>query len=152
MVNDVFFLSITDENISRTFQKTDVRTSRDWVDNTWVDLKAKPDILSCIYKTVSPAVAGESECGGSAHLDHKVPSASGLEVVEDKPCCLVTTNGLLNNVNGANIGIGTLIISKDEKYKCGGDDDDNNAGKENKSVSEEIFESSNKKYEAAKTV
>nr|GMC54964.1 DUF724 domain-containing protein [Ipomoea batatas]GMD82679.1 DUF724 domain-containing protein [Ipomoea batatas] len=36
------------ENRSRTFPKKNLRVSRDWIDNKWVDIKPKPDICSFI--------------------------------------------------------------------------------------------------------
>lgn len=42
------------ENLFLDMHKKDVRISRDWVGNQWIDIQAKPDILSAISATTSP--------------------------------------------------------------------------------------------------
>lgn len=39
-----------------TIPRKKTRTSRDWVDNIWVDIKPKPDIISFLSPTVIPVV------------------------------------------------------------------------------------------------
>ncbi|KAK9268252.1 hypothetical protein L1049_010695 [Liquidambar formosana] len=154
------------EDKFQTLRKNDIRTSRDWVGNTWVDVKARPDIICDISATVSPGMKlpmsstmGEaSECGGSALLDHKVPIASKLEAVEeDKQELhgLLTSDDLLENVKQVNLRKQSCIGDGDGDDKCGGGDggDDNgNAFKQDKSVLEEESESANQRYEAAEAI
>lgn len=72
-----------------TFQRQDIiiRASRDWVDNKWVDVKAKPDILLYISKNVSSSMklstpyasAMEDICCSKVHTSPKP------EAFEEKP-------------------------------------------------------------------
>lgn len=45
---------VSGENLFLDMHKKDVRISRDWVGNQWIDIQAKPDILSAISATTSP--------------------------------------------------------------------------------------------------
>lgn len=38
-----------------TIERNNVRVSRDWIDNRWVNVKPKPDILSFLTSTLNPA-------------------------------------------------------------------------------------------------
>ncbi|KAF8414249.1 hypothetical protein HHK36_002249 [Tetracentron sinense] len=79
------------EDVFSTFQRKNLRGSRDWIGNQWVDIKVKPDILSAISVAVSPGtklststtIAKAAEFGGSAMLDHEVPTTSKLDTVEE---------------------------------------------------------------------
>uniref|UniRef100_A0A2P2IRT7 BAH domain-containing protein n=1 Tax=Rhizophora mucronata TaxID=61149 RepID=A0A2P2IRT7_RHIMU len=54
-------------------QQTNVRTSRDWVDNRWVNIKPKPDIL-CYVST---------SCISSASAENKFIKTMKLEAIEE---------------------------------------------------------------------
>ncbi|KAK2998555.1 hypothetical protein RJ639_024040, partial [Escallonia herrerae] len=96
-------------------QRKDLRISRDWVDNQWVHVKAKPNVLSFISSAVTPnlklqrcaSLGEEPECGHSALL-----------------------NGSLKK----------RFRIKDDKYPGSGDDA---SGNRTKSVSKEGFELAN---------
>ncbi|XP_075487197.1 uncharacterized protein LOC142526586 [Primulina tabacum] len=44
------------ENKFLTIERNNVRVSRDWIDNRWVNVKPKPDILSFLTSTLNPAL------------------------------------------------------------------------------------------------
>lgn len=72
-------------------QRKNVRISRDWVGNRWVDIKVKPDILSYLSERVSSslklsmcsAMAKVSGCVDSTLLEPKVCTTSKVEAVEE---------------------------------------------------------------------
>lgn len=68
-----------------TFQRQDIifRASRDWVDNKWVDVKAKSDIVSYISKNVSSSVKLSTPYG--RHCCFKVHTSPKPEAFEEKP-------------------------------------------------------------------
>nr|DAD20248.1 TPA_asm: hypothetical protein HUJ06_021711 [Nelumbo nucifera] len=80
------------EDVFSTFQKENLRSSKDWFENQWVDIKAKPDILSAISAAVSPGtklsgsttIAKGADSGGSAMSDHELPTIKLETVEEDK--------------------------------------------------------------------
>lgn len=90
--NDNLQVYFPGENMFRNFARKSLRTSRDWVGNTWVDIKAKPDVLSYVSATVSPNIK-LSTCGGSK-LE---------EIKEEKQelCGSIKSNNLAENVVGA---------------------------------------------------
>lgn len=45
---------VSGEKLFLDIHKKDVRISRDWVGNQWIDIQAKPDVLSAISATTSP--------------------------------------------------------------------------------------------------
>ena len=53
-----------------TLQRKNIRTSRDFVDDKWLDVKARLDVLALIPKC--PTLAEASECGCSASVDYEV--------------------------------------------------------------------------------
>ncbi|KAL0443041.1 UNVERIFIED_CONTAM: hypothetical protein Slati_2026800 [Sesamum latifolium] len=42
------------ENKFLTIKRKDTRVSKDWIDNRWVDIRAKPDILSFLTSSLNP--------------------------------------------------------------------------------------------------
>ncbi|MED6197538.1 hypothetical protein PIB30_057404 [Stylosanthes scabra] len=71
-----------------TVEKKDIRISRDWFDNRWVDIVGRPNICSQLPSNVSPhvglsansAVVDGSVSGGSAILESKSSSVPKVEV------------------------------------------------------------------------
>ena len=113
-------------------KRMNLRTSRDWVGNIWVDIKPKPDILSYLSENVSPSLklsmcstsAEVSECGGSALLEPKVFTTPKLEAVEeDKQASpnLAIPNDL-EKMKGVNFSKQSCSDDEDE------DGDNNNNG------------------------
>ncbi|KAF5943464.1 hypothetical protein HYC85_017541 [Camellia sinensis] len=54
--NDSLQVYFPGEDRCLTLQRKNIRTSRDWIANRWVDIKAKPDILSYISSINSPTM------------------------------------------------------------------------------------------------
>lgn len=69
-----------------------MRASRDWVDNRWVDVKQKPDVVSFICSSLRPnpklptisTVDESSKHGDSASVDRNVLANSNPKAVEEK--------------------------------------------------------------------
>ncbi|XP_019176883.1 PREDICTED: uncharacterized protein LOC109172190 [Ipomoea nil] len=74
--SDHFEVYFPGENKSMTFPKKNLRISRDWIDNKWVDIKPKPDICSFIS---AAAVGSKSTISSCSTLDKasKVTAPSG---------------------------------------------------------------------------
>ncbi|KAL2473511.1 agenet domain-containing protein/bromo-adjacent-like proteiny (BAH) domain-containing protein [Forsythia ovata] len=74
------------ENKFLTIPRKKMRTSRDWIDNKWVDIKAKPDILSFLSSTFIPGVNLPSfpTLTGPSKPNCKVLTFSKCEGSEDK--------------------------------------------------------------------
>ncbi|GAV59865.1 BAH domain-containing protein/Agenet domain-containing protein [Cephalotus follicularis] len=98
-----------------TVDRKDVRTSRDWFDNKWVDIKAKPDILYHVAANVNPSMklstgptkAEASGGGSSVSQEYRIDTNSKVEDIgEDKrelpdsAVCTLVNLGKLPHVNG----------------------------------------------------
>ncbi|XP_043691026.1 uncharacterized protein LOC122641791 isoform X1 [Telopea speciosissima] len=123
------------EDVFSTFQKRNLRSSRDWVGNRWVDIEAKPDILSIISAAVSPGtklsacstMAKGTESGGSAMSDREGPSASRLETVEEdnqEMAVSAGSDGMLENVKWVNSRKQPWVKDDVRKGDDDGHDDD----------------------------
>ncbi|KAJ9672364.1 hypothetical protein PVL29_025831 [Vitis rotundifolia] len=78
---------IPGENLFLNMHSKDLRISRDWVGNQWVDIEPKPDILSAIYAAISPDAKISTSLISSkdaAVLCPKAPTSTMQNVVEDK--------------------------------------------------------------------
>ncbi|XP_059624813.1 uncharacterized protein LOC132267922 [Cornus florida] len=112
------------ENRILTLPRENTRTSRDWVGNRWVDIKAKPDIHHYISSIVSPGktlptcltLAEASECGGSSSVDHKVVTTFKLEAIEEgKPQATgLAISADLENKEGVNLRKRACINDNDK--------------------------------------
>lgn len=86
------------ENKLMTVERTNLRKSKDWIDNKWVDVMPKPNILQILTSRLNPmpkvslpifagkGVAGSSKVGGTEAVDKQLPSSSssgGKKAVED---------------------------------------------------------------------
>lgn len=128
MVSDVSYPVILGEDMFLKLQRKNVRTSRDWVGNRWVDIKAKPDIQSYLSEnasrlkvSMSSAMAEVSGRGGSALLEPKVCTSPRLEtVVEDEQelTDLTISDDLLEKMRGVN-------LRKQPREDENGDNNDN---------------------------
>lgn len=134
-----FFSVILGEGKLLTFEKKNLRTSRDWVGNKWVELKSKPDILHCVPVTAS-TMAEAFDSGASALLDHNILTTHKVEAVGECKKALPGSgphSGILENVQGLNL----------RKRLC-----HNNEEKAKKGVSDSLvedFESADQKYVAS---
>ncbi|KAA8537278.1 hypothetical protein F0562_027035 [Nyssa sinensis] len=143
-------------------QRKNIRTSRDWIGNKWVDIKAKPDILSYISSVVSPSMkhpmcstlAEASECGVSAFVDHKVLTNSKIEALgKDKEQLPGSaTSVYLDNVEGVSLGKRPRTEDKDKADGSCGSGGGDGAGKEVRSVLDDAFQPANQKLEGAEAV
>ncbi|KAL5838853.1 hypothetical protein ACOSQ3_016022 [Xanthoceras sorbifolium] len=116
-----------------TVQREDVRASKDWVRNKWVDLVANPSLLSHV-----------SGCGSSAFLEHQVHTTSKLETVkeDEQEVAGSAATDDLENVKVVDIKDQLYVHDEDGINKRGGGDDDENIDDgDNKDANDEKFES-----------
>lgn len=81
-----------------TFKQTNLRTSRDWVDNKWVELKPKLDILHY--------VTGCTKAGASALLDPNTLKSYKVEAIGKGEKAIPGSgpySSLLENVQGLDL-------------------------------------------------
>lgn len=107
------FSVISGEDIYSTFKRKNLRISRDWVKNQWVDVATRPDILSFISATVSPGmklsacstIAKGTESGSSGMSEREVPTVPKLDTVEEdnqEPIGLARSDGRADEMKCVN--------------------------------------------------
>ncbi|XP_017980597.1 PREDICTED: uncharacterized protein LOC18593312 [Theobroma cacao] len=110
------------ENLFLSIHKKDLRISRDWDGDHWIDIEARPDMLSLISTAISPDMDTKVSMSSTVVMDAKFDgSTMPMEVVAAK-----TT---LNVVHGEKpelaiqdcSGVKELQSSKDEKEGDGSD-------------------------------
>ncbi|CAK7323299.1 unnamed protein product [Dovyalis caffra] len=113
-----------------TVPMKNVRSSRDWVDDKWVDLMAKPDILRCLSAdAISSIKLEEPGCDSAAYLEHKVVKTSRLEAIEeDEPLLGSVVSDDLKNVKEVLLRQRLDVNEKDELKIHGGVDNDGVGG------------------------
>ena len=126
-----------------TLQRKNIRTSRDFVDNKWLDVKAKPDVLALIPKY--PTLAEVSECSHSASADYEVLTTKLEANVEVKQ--KLSSSALSNDQENADEVhlMKPICINDEDKVDIGGDSGDG-CGNEVKPILG--LGSANQKYEA----
>ncbi|KAL3521828.1 hypothetical protein ACH5RR_014662 [Cinchona calisaya] len=136
------------ENKFLTLQRKDLRPSRDWVGNKWMEINPKRDILSVISSTVShnmklPMCSTSAEVSkhhSSRLAESQVPVSSKLKASEDgnqKLHCSASSADLkdvdgLNSKKRLRIRHADNIVDKDKGPES-------NARGSSKSVSKDIF-------------
>ncbi|KAJ9153914.1 hypothetical protein P3X46_027302 [Hevea brasiliensis] len=98
--DDILQVYFPGESFFLSIHKKNLRTSRDWVDNQWIDIQAKPDILSAISVTISPDA--KMSTSSTITKDMK-PSGFDFSYTE------VHTSAELNNVEDKESDIATLV-------------------------------------------
>nr|GMC51441.1 DUF724 domain-containing protein [Ipomoea batatas] len=84
--SDHFQVYFPGENRSRTFPKKNLRISRDWIDNKWVDIKPKPDICSFISAAAvasKPRISSGSTSAEASRVT--APSGDNKSLTASKP-------------------------------------------------------------------
>ncbi|PNS97201.1 hypothetical protein POPTR_016G007500v4 [Populus trichocarpa] len=106
------------------------RSSRDWVDNKWVDVMAKPDILHYLSSDAISSIKLEAQgCDSAASLEHKVVKTSRLEAIEeDEPLPGSVLSYDLKNVKEVYLRQRPDVNEKDERKIHGGVDNDDVSG------------------------
>lgn len=124
-----------------TVKRENIRVSKDWVENKWVDVNPKPDILSCISTIVNPTLI---PCGGSTKgdasgsgsrksVEHKVPLTSKLEtIIEDDQ--ELSGSAMTNDAENLNDAIKKQLSIDKTVNNNGGDKD---AGEKAKGISKD---------------
>lgn len=93
------FLAVSGESLLMKVRKKDLRTSRDWLGDRWVDIKAKPDITPTIFTSnnsfnpklsTSPSMAKDADSVGLVNSCHEVLASNKSnepDIVEEKVVC-----------------------------------------------------------------
>ncbi|KAM7498987.1 hypothetical protein LguiA_023401 [Lonicera macranthoides] len=133
---------IPSECLFLNLHRKNLRISREWLGDQWVDIKANPDILSVISAAnnpdnkncVSSTVIKETESEGLRRLPHKVPTNTKLSVVEENLYIAGSSA-----CDGDKENTGTRVKDTNEKHSTdslsSGDDhdsDDGGGGKDDK--------------------
>ena len=110
--------------------RKNMRSSRDWVDNKWVDVMAKPDILHYLSSDAISSIKLETQgCDSATPLEHKVVKTSRLEAIEeDEPLPGSVVSYDLKNVKEVYLRQGPDVNEKDELKIHGGVDNDDVSG------------------------
>ncbi|KAK9269508.1 hypothetical protein L1049_001283 [Liquidambar formosana] len=99
------FMVVLGENFQLNIHKKNLRISRDWVGDQWVDIEwAKPDILSAISAAISlgtklstsSTVAKDPNFDGFAVSNQEVPTSIKLDIVEEEKPNLVALDSSHN--------------------------------------------------------
>ncbi|PSS10432.1 DUF724 domain-containing protein [Actinidia chinensis var. chinensis] len=140
--NDNLQIYFPGEDRLLTLQRKNIRTSRDFVDNKWLDVKAKPDVLALIPKY--PTLAEVSECSHTASADYEVLTTkleANVEVVKLSSSALSNDQENTDEVHLMK----PICINDEDKVDIGGDSGDG-CGNEVKPILG--LGSANQKYEA----
>ena len=92
------FLPVSGEGLLMKVCKKDLRISRDWLGDRWINIKAKPDITSTMFTvnsfnakhSMSPSVAKDGDSVGFANSCHEVPVSNKPnepDIAEEKVVC-----------------------------------------------------------------
>lgn len=135
MGSDMTCTFILGEHKFLKLHRKNFRTSRDWVENKWVDIKGKPDILSCLCENVcpslKPAVSStmtEAFGCGATLLEVKVYTIPKLEtVVEHQPEVpyLAISDDLQGKMNRIDL-TKRLYVDENDNNNANGDVKENN--------------------------
>ncbi|CAH8323590.1 unnamed protein product [Eruca vesicaria subsp. sativa] len=74
---------IPGENLCLTVQRKDIRISRDWVGDCWVDIDPKPEILSLVSSDVSPDSEAKLSISSTLSKDAKAKPIAMPDIVEE---------------------------------------------------------------------
>ncbi|XP_065862572.1 uncharacterized protein [Euphorbia lathyris] len=96
--HDILQLYFPGERFFLSIQKKDVRPSREWIGNQWVDIEAKPDIMSAISiaispdnkMSLSPKITEDTNHDSCAMSCKNVPASLELDNIEDKKLEIAT--------------------------------------------------------------
>ncbi|XP_044496948.1 uncharacterized protein LOC123219208 isoform X2 [Mangifera indica] len=140
--NDVLQVYLPGEDKFLTVQKKDVRTSKDWVGDKWVEVMVNPDILSFVSANTNSDVKHSmcstikeaQHCGSNALLEQKVITTSKLDVVKEVDAELAGSVMLddLKNVKEVDIRKKPYVNVGNEISKVGDGNDEDVNDKANK--------------------
>ncbi|XP_044473886.1 uncharacterized protein LOC123202161 isoform X2 [Mangifera indica] len=90
--DDYLQVYLPGESFFLNMHKKDIRISKDWVGNQWVDIGAKPDVLSAISAVINPenknslssTVAKDVKPDGLDVLYTDVPNSTKLDISEEE--------------------------------------------------------------------
>lgn len=163
MVGNVIF-SLGEEKLLM-LERKNIRISRDWVGNRWIDLQGKPDICSFLssniasWPNIQPSahynVAGGSVSDFSTFLESKILLIP--DVQKDATQLSGVNPDDLENTKGTTVEKPLNAIDEDKennnsgnvRYDVTNKNDDNDKGNKEKLVAEQNFECAKLKLEAA---
>ncbi|CAH2069813.1 unnamed protein product [Thlaspi arvense] len=116
---------IPGENLCLTVHRKDIRISRDWVGDSWVDIDPKPEILSLVSSDISP----EAKLSMSSTLakDAKAKPIAMPDIVEEaKPEGDKADNALLEEENKEHKDDG--VVKEDDESRLSVVEEDKELG------------------------
>ncbi|EEF39579.1 uncharacterized protein LOC8266943 [Ricinus communis] len=108
--DDILQVYFPGESFFLSVHKKDLRISRDWMGNQWIDIQAKPDILPAISAAISPgtktsmspAIAKDLKSDGHAISCNEGPASAELDSIEEKKAdtaTLASTDSIPENMD-----------------------------------------------------
>ncbi|XP_061345978.1 uncharacterized protein LOC133291696 [Gastrolobium bilobum] len=147
-----------DEGLLMKMCKKDLRISRDWLGDRWMNIKAKPDITSSIL-AVNSFIAKHVDSLSFANSCHNVPvgiKSNEPDMVEEKLVCCEASAEDMDWALQKGFQVDNIEIHDSSGNEVHGDcdDKDNNNDDDNKDVSNddrdmEVFATSGNDYKAA---
>ncbi|PIN02280.1 hypothetical protein CDL12_25205 [Handroanthus impetiginosus] len=138
------------ENKFFTVKRKDIRMSKDWIDNKWVDIKAKPDILSILTSFLNPPLQlPPLPPLAELQAKMKVPSSSKDGGSQDAKLLQVpsssTSSGNKKAVEDLHLEQ-LLLIKKNEDWSRKSSGKDENDGKKAKTAMDTSGQPTNVKH------
>ncbi|CAL1384723.1 unnamed protein product [Linum trigynum] len=108
------------EKFVLNMQRNYIRTSQDWVDDQWIDIQPKPDILSAISATIKLPICSTTAMGNRCN-NTPAPCAENDQTdnIEDEKTAettLISSDGVEEDMDSDNLSQPT---STDEPMECG---------------------------------
>uniref|UniRef100_A0A1J3I3I8 BAH domain-containing protein n=1 Tax=Noccaea caerulescens TaxID=107243 RepID=A0A1J3I3I8_NOCCA len=111
---------IPGENLCLTVHRKDIRISRDWVGDSWVDIEPKPEILSLVSTDISPGA--KLSTSSTLAKDAKAVHIPMPDIVEaDKPEGDKAETSLLGEVDKENKD--DEVVKEDDESRVSKDED-----------------------------
>lgn len=112
MYNIIFVLAIG-ESLLLNVHKKDLRVSREWLGNQWINIEAKPDVVSAISVTfisgskpsMSSTIGKDIKSDGLASSSIEAPASTDCDIVEEENLNVTastSSDGLFKNVDWVN--------------------------------------------------
>lgn len=152
LVNDLILCDYLGEDKFLSVQRQDVRTSKDWVGNKWVDVKGNPNILSNISANIRPSsmlsvpspIAEAPGSGNTASQEQEVlgdPQVEAVDKDKQELAGLLMTDDLRKMPHHNDEDETINCVDEDDNQDA--DDNDNDRDSNNKAelVSQDNIES-----------
>ncbi|KAF2305576.1 hypothetical protein GH714_006860 [Hevea brasiliensis] len=130
--DDILHVYFPGERFFLSIHKRDLRSSRDWVGNQWIDIQAKPDILSVISATINPdakmsmssTIAKDMNPSGFSLSCTEVPTSAEVDNAEEKKPDVVILEDMDSDDKADEDGGNDINVGHDKVDEVQGNDDD----------------------------